>query len=287
MKVKEQIELIRNLVERDALKEAIKEFQKLAQGSSRLNEIIIQSARLSYLQVQMRAMVISFQDESIMRSQIRYAIVEMLTEIEAESSQNLQKDVDMSLDDIIRKLGVEDVNIHKTIKEHRDGRKAYICLWIDDNPSNDQIEMFAMMGLGIECIKAKDPYIAYKILETAEILPDIIIINSLRRLKNYENEGIDFCTFLDKHEKYQKIPVLLHSISFQDKLKKAENEQQQKSLLSDLPKNIKNRFFEKKVTIIKDLIEEIVHTLFTNPSKTTTESDKKGGAIGFGQRGSR
>lgn len=269
MKLKNQVQIIRELVAEGKIKDALAKLRQLAEGSSSINEIILQAARLSSLQTGLVTGSVTYQDQDIARNQIIAAILEILSSVEAEikkMSSLWQVEIDNTLDEIISKHGIAP-DIHETIVKHRKLAKTYFCLWIDDNPRNDKMEMQTIMSLGFECRTALSPYEAYSILKSNK--PDIIIINSLSRLLDNENEGIDFCKFLEKQKQFSQIPILLHSISYQNRLKNTDKAK----LWSDLPSNIQNDFEGKNVLVIRDLIEEIVRIVFTQ--KNIQDNDKK------------
>lgn len=286
MKLKHQTTIIRRLVEQGDLKNALMQLQQLADGSADLNAVLLQSARLSNLQMGLLTGTINYQDQDITRNQITIAILELLINIESdlqEMGTSWQVKLENTLDEIIRKHGISP-EIHQIISAHRKVDRTYKCLWIDDNPVNDQMEMQAIMSLGLECRTASNPYEAYTILQR-EIV-DIVITNSLGRLRDYPNEGIDFCRFLSSHKTLGNIPVLLHSVSFQQSLETDNRE----AIIAALPTNIKNRFSEKNTLVIRDLIEEIVRVVFSdNPtqpkasrSASTAKATPSGGKP-FGQ----
>lgn len=268
MKLKDQTTIIQSLVERGDLKNALMNLRQLAEGSEKLNAVLLQSARLNRLQMGLLTGTISYQEQDITRNQITNAILELLPNIESnimEMGSFWQENVENTLDDIIRKHGISP-EIHQIISAHRKADRIYKCLWIDDHPSNDQMEMQAIMSLGLECRTASNPYEANAMLKSQK--PNIIVTNSLSRLRDYASEGIDFCRFLSTHEKFNDIPVLLHSIKFQEKLQNEDAD----DLIASLPSNIKNRFKEKNILVIRDLIEEIVRVVFSHGQQGQEQS---------------
>lgn len=267
MNIKEQLAIVKNKVAKGELKDAISRLRQLMEGSNAINDILAQSANLSTLESSIISGVVNYDYQYIARSQITTSVLSIIANIEenmGESWEEMGQQVLESLDEILRKHGLSE-DIHQLISKHREAKKTYQCLWIDDNPLNDKMEMEALFAMGLVCRTASDPYKAYAILNEkisgAYNLPDIIIINSLERLKDNENEGIEFCEYLDQKSAFQNIPVLLHSVGFQDKLKKS-NKSQIELTLTELPKNIKNRFLSKNTLIIKDLIEEVASILY-------------------------
>lgn len=269
MEIKGHLDIIKNQIAKGDLKDAISRLRQLMDGSNTINDIIAQSANLSILESNIIAGVVSYDNQYIARSQITSAVLKIIQSIQdnmGENGEKMRKQVLDSLDDILRKHGVSE-DIHKHINKHREVKKEYRCLWIDDNPINDEMEMQALFAMGLVCRTAKDPYKAYEILNkkaTARedvYVPDLIIINSLRRLKDNENEGIEFCKYLAQKNQYQNIPILLHSVHFEEKLKKSDADEV-KQIRADLPQNIKNRFEVKNTLIIRDLIEEVALIVF-------------------------
>ncbi len=247
--------MIRDLVGADDLKNAINRLRQLSEGSSVLNSIILQSARLNDIQKQVIFSTISYNDESIAKAQIRSSILSLLDEVQREleeKSDIIQKEIDLSLFEIIRKHGVNEA-AKKKIDHLKKDKKTYYCLWIDEDPSNDQMELQALTGIGLECRTAANPYKAYQSMKRQK--PDIIIINSLSGLKDNKKEGIEFCAYLYGIPKYKDIPIIMHSLSLINDIK------QNKIELTELPANIKNRFSEKNSLIVRDLIEEVIDNL--------------------------
>jgi Effector-associated domain 11 len=255
MRITEQIQMIRDLVGVDDLKNAIDKLRQLSEGSSVLNGIILQSAKLNDIQKQVVFSKINYNDESIAKAQIRASILSLIDEVQLElagKTDVIQKEIDLSLFEIIRKHGVNETAKQK-INSLKKDNKTYYCLWIDEDHSNDQMELQALTGIGLECRTATNPYKAYQIMKREK--PDIIIMNSLKGLKDNRKEGIEFCAYLYSLSKYKAIPIIMHSLSLYNDIK------QKKIALIDLPPNIKNRFSEKDSLIVRDLIEEVIDNL--------------------------
>lgn len=94
MKVKMFNEKIGNLVGENKLDEAIELLSFLLKGSPKLNEVIMQSSRLTDLMRQIRNGTINFEDANITKNSIRMAILSLAEEIEEKitEDENLQKE---------------------------------------------------------------------------------------------------------------------------------------------------------------------------------------------------
>jgi Asp-tRNA(Asn)/Glu-tRNA(Gln) amidotransferase B subunit len=99
MDIKKHIEDISALVGSDNLKEAINLLQKLLKTSPKLDDAILQSARLTDLMRQIRNGTISFDDADISKNKIRLAILSLADEIEelVLSHKSLQDELDENL----------------------------------------------------------------------------------------------------------------------------------------------------------------------------------------------
>lgn len=84
MKKDAGIKKIKELVENNEIKDAIKELKKMA-GDKILNELISQSARYNYLKKQIRLDIISFEDANLNLNKVRFSILELIDELENQS----------------------------------------------------------------------------------------------------------------------------------------------------------------------------------------------------------
>lgn len=194
---------------------------------------------------------LAYEQGNITKNQITSSLLELANELEQEILEHdgIKKELGLSVEEFIRKFGLDRIILEKHLLKAR--RKKYTCLWIDDDPTNDKIEMDILTALDIQCRIAKNPYDAYK--ELKEKKPSIIVLNSLTRLRDNENEGIEYSEFLFRDKKYKNIPIIMHSISLQKRIEKNKN--------IKLPQNIKNDFKKRNTLIIKDLIEEVILNL--------------------------
>lgn len=70
------------LIGKDDLKTAIREMGQFLKNSPRLDEVILQSSRFTDLMAQIRSGTISFEDASLSKNQIRFALLGLLREVE-------------------------------------------------------------------------------------------------------------------------------------------------------------------------------------------------------------
>ncbi len=99
MTTKQFTERIGDLIGKNDLKTAITELKQLLQKSNKLNDIILQSARYNDVMQQIHLGTINFEDANITKNKIRYALLDMLREIEEgiENNPELEKETDRIL----------------------------------------------------------------------------------------------------------------------------------------------------------------------------------------------
>lgn len=260
MDIKEHFSSIRDSIKKGNLNTAIDKLQFLSNMSleldnlilqSSLNEIIILGARFSFLKEENRTSTITFEQGSIERNKITKSILELISKIENEikKHEGIRNELNLSVGEYIRKFGINKSLLGKFRRKVK--QKKSKCLWVDDEPGNDKIEINLLAALDIQCEIARDPYEAYQILKKNKI--NIIVLNSLTRLKENKNEGIEFSAYLSEQKDYKDIPIIIHSISIQKRLDDKEK--------IEFSLNIKNNFSQRDSLIIKDLIEEIIINL--------------------------
>jgi predicted HTH transcriptional regulator len=81
------IETIGELIGKDELALAIKNLYALLKGSPKLDEAILQSARYNDVIKQIRLGIVDFEQANITKNQIRYALLDLLREIETEEQK--------------------------------------------------------------------------------------------------------------------------------------------------------------------------------------------------------
>ena len=245
-----QIEEIKKIVSLGGIRDAIDKLQQLAKNSESfsniLNDAIMQSSRLSRVEQNMLSGTIKYEESTIAHNQIVQSILSITTELQEQvkGKEHIEDEVNVSIQklydiEVSRKFGISKETL-QTIQSFKKKHKIHHCLWIDDAPNNDVIELQLLSIIGIENRTAKDPYTAYKTLKDTKI--DIIIINSLKRLKDSPQEGIQFCEYLFTLPQFKNIPIILHSISFQDAIDNEKDKEIRQAIIAQLPKNIKNRF---------------------------------------------
>lgn len=144
---------------------------------------------------------------------------------------------------------VYDKIYHKLLK-----REPKEVLWIDDDYTNDSLELIVLERMNIKVTLASSSYEAKNILQERSQVGkrpafDLIITDSKRN--EDPDEGLRFCTELQHDKRYKSIPVLLHSNTQMEKLKMADN---------NFPKNIRNSP-KRNALLLNDLIEEVVEVL--------------------------
>lgn len=77
-------EQVRQLIRTDDLPEALRFLQELLKNSPKLNEVLLQSARLSDIGRQIRLGLVDFNQANLTKNQIRVGLLELLAEIETQ-----------------------------------------------------------------------------------------------------------------------------------------------------------------------------------------------------------
>ena len=87
---------IGNLIGENNLETAIFELGELLQKSPKLDELIVQSARYNDIMKQIRLGIIDFESAEITKNKIRYAILDLLREIEnsVESDPEIKEEIE-------------------------------------------------------------------------------------------------------------------------------------------------------------------------------------------------
>ena len=95
MEIQNYCDFIGNLVGQDKLKEAVNLLRKLLENSHRLNEVILQSSRLTGVEKQIREGTINFEDASLTKNKIRMAILSLTEEIRSigENHDEVKKEI--------------------------------------------------------------------------------------------------------------------------------------------------------------------------------------------------
>ncbi len=88
MILSEFTEHIGNLIGKDDLQSAIRDMGQFLRNSPKLDEVILQSSRYTELMGQIRNGTISFEDASVGKNQIRFALLSLLREIEDNETAN-------------------------------------------------------------------------------------------------------------------------------------------------------------------------------------------------------
>lgn len=90
MEINNYLEQVGALVGQDKLPEAINLLHKLLKNTPKLDEVIIQSSRYNDISKQIRMGTVDFSQANLTKNQIRFAILELSTEIEDAVSTNPQ-----------------------------------------------------------------------------------------------------------------------------------------------------------------------------------------------------
>jgi hypothetical protein len=96
-------EQIGNLIAKDELSKAIGLLKKLLDKSPKLDEAIIQSARFNDIMKQVRLGVVDFEQANITKNKIRYAILDLLRDMEesVESNSEIRTEIENLKEEII------------------------------------------------------------------------------------------------------------------------------------------------------------------------------------------
>ncbi len=130
-------ERVLQLVAKNQMKEAIQEAKNLFRGSPEFYELTLQSARYSDVIKSIRMGVIDFDNASVEKNKIRYALIDMLRELEESI--------------IVNPSIQEEVNTY--LKEHQATISNNATI-IGDN--NINIQGFTSSGINIQTGKNKE-----------------------------------------------------------------------------------------------------------------------------------
>ncbi len=99
METKKWIKRIRDLIGEDHFKLAIEQLKQLLQKSKLLDDLIVQSSRYNGLVKQIHSGEVSFENADVSKTKIRYAITDILREIEEgiEENPKLEEKTDKAL----------------------------------------------------------------------------------------------------------------------------------------------------------------------------------------------
>ncbi|MCB0854201.1 MAG: hypothetical protein KDD63_18380 [Bacteroidetes bacterium] len=88
MKSNTILEEIGGLIVKDHLKEAIEKLSVLLKGSKLLDEVILQSGRYTDIMKQIRQNTVNFENASITKNQIRFALMDITRILEEERTKD-------------------------------------------------------------------------------------------------------------------------------------------------------------------------------------------------------
>lgn len=88
MDLHEFSERIGSLIGKDDLETAIKEMSHLLKNTRKLSEVIVQSSRYTDLMAQIRMGTIAMNDANVTKNQIRFALMDLLREVEAGAAED-------------------------------------------------------------------------------------------------------------------------------------------------------------------------------------------------------
>lgn len=91
------IQVIRQLIAKDELEKALDLLRQYLDGDKRLDEALQQSGRFQYIRKQIRLGIVSLADANLTQNQIRFGLLDLLSEIEQEGKTPLPKDVAQDL----------------------------------------------------------------------------------------------------------------------------------------------------------------------------------------------
>jgi len=137
MKYDAFLQEIRDLIARDRLDEALPLLRSLLDNSPQLDEVIHQSGRFAAIRNQIRLGVVSHEEANLTRNQISHAMLELLSEIEA---QELEKPaLKQEMEGAIANLNSENVISDATITAAGD-------VHIGDKQATQQAEKIYNIG---------------------------------------------------------------------------------------------------------------------------------------------
>ncbi len=149
-------------------------------------------------------------------------------------------------DDVIRKLGLDD-RVKKALEMLRQTGRSLHVLWIDDDYTNDAIELIVLNRLGLKVTPVSSSRAARELIRQQQTPFDLIITDANR--EGNSNEGILFCKELrEQIPAYETVPVIVHSIT-------------QGGNTDTWPDFIRNKSSGRDVRILKDLVLETLETL--------------------------
>lgn len=90
------LEKIGNLIAQNELEKAIKSLHPLLKGSSKLKNLILQSARYNDIMEQIMNGTVSFEDAEITKNKIRFALIDMTSVLEegAKDDPQIKKEIE-------------------------------------------------------------------------------------------------------------------------------------------------------------------------------------------------
>ena len=87
MKSRTLIETIRQLIERDQVKDALDQTRRLLENSPLLDEVILQSSRFQHILKKERTGTVNFHQSQLTQNQIKSGLLELLREIEGQATR--------------------------------------------------------------------------------------------------------------------------------------------------------------------------------------------------------
>ena len=197
---------IGELVGKDELPHAIELLQRLLQNSSKLDEVILHSARLNDLSQQIRKGTIDYDHANITKNQIRLAILQIVAEIEESISTSPYIEHEVSLytkkwqaEHSLGHTGAGDnVRGDKTVYSGRDNITAGGNVTIKNIENRKAEGELEITNIGF----THDAEFDVKIRN----LGDIAIIINMIEIAKLEAPGISVCPILKPSAKYI-IPV--------------------------------------------------------------------------------
>jgi predicted acylesterase/phospholipase RssA/CheY-like chemotaxis protein len=138
-------------------------------------------------------------------------------------------------------------------------------LWVDNDPTNDIIELSVLRAFNIEYITALDNEEA---INKLKINPDILLIVTDSSRQGNEKEGLVLCKRI-MDEEIANIPIILHSISLANKYYG-----QDLSIKEELIQNFKNEYSDRIVgnfietrELIVAIVAEIAKQIDNKPNR--------------------
>jgi hypothetical protein len=115
MNIKQFLNKVGDLIGEDKILQAVNELRQFLEHSDKIDELLVQSARYTDIMQRIRKGTIQHEDAEVTKNQIRYAVVDIMREVEMmvaqdellkEANQTLHKIYSNDIDSTSNKIGV-------------------------------------------------------------------------------------------------------------------------------------------------------------------------------------